>query len=122
MNTEFAVEWKGFNSDEKRRLKRIWSRLQFPPDFCSRFVAEVDRGAPGEDGHIFIQAKDLNVFRQHWIVKLGFSSLEELVDSASKVVFDTSKSVWYCDLCGKPAPVGRPCGWCAEREEPVTLQ
>ena len=114
MNTEFAVEWRGFTASEKRKLQTLWSRLQFPPEFCSRFTAKVYKGDPGEDGGIFIQAKELSIFRQHWTVALGFSSVEDLALLASRVVLDASKNVWYCNRCGRPSPVGQLCGWCSE--------
>src|ERR1017187_450544 len=90
MNTEFAVEWKGFTANEKRKLKTLWSRLQFPPEFCALFTAEVYKGKPGEDGGIFVHAKSFRIFRQHWMVSLGFAGLEDLVGLARTVVLDAS--------------------------------
>jgi hypothetical protein len=92
MSTEFVVEWNGFAANERRKLKTLWSRFQFPPEFCSRFAAQVYKGEPGEGG-IFIQAKDLGVFREHWTVELGFSSLEDLARLAADVVLDASKQI-----------------------------
>jgi len=71
MNTEFAVEWKGFTANEKRKLKTLWSRVQFHSEFCSRFTAEVYKGDSSDDGGIFIQAKDRRIFREHWTRELA---------------------------------------------------
>lgn len=120
MNTEFAVEWKGFTANEKRKLKTLWSRLQFPPEFCALFTAEVYKGKPGEDGGIFVHAKSFRIFRQHWMVSLGFAGLEDLVGLARTVVLDASNCLWYCNRCGRPAPLGQPCGWCPETQTSAT--
>jgi hypothetical protein len=114
MNTGFAVEWKSFTIGERRKLKRLWSRYQFPADFCSRFAANVYRGAPGEPGGIWVYANGPKVFREHWSAELGFSTLEDLVQMASTVVLHASNSLWYCDKCGKPVALGEQCGWCTE--------
>src|SRR5215469_15853709 len=102
MNTEFAVTWKGFTPDEKRKLKNLWSRCQFPPEFCAAFEADVYKGGPGGDGGIFIHAKDVRLFRGHDMAELGYSSLEELVRLANRAVTSMLDSVSFCPRCGKP--------------------
>jgi hypothetical protein len=116
MNLELEVEWKDFTADETRKLKALWSRYQFPTEFCSRFAVQVCKGEPGEAGHIFIQATDLDVFREHRNVEAGLSDLEDLAGLAADVSLEFSNTLWYCNRCGIPVVVGRSCRSCLEPE------
>jgi hypothetical protein len=86
MTTEFAIEWVGFTSSEKRQLKSRWARLRFWPGFCARFSGKVYKGDPGEPGGIWIYANDVRRFREHWSVGMDFPSVDELVRMAAEVV------------------------------------
>jgi hypothetical protein len=86
MNTEFALEWKGFTGPERQNLKTRWSRLQFPPEFCASFSGRVDKGAPGDSGSILIRPNDLRTFTEHFSSEVDFSTIDELVAQVADFV------------------------------------
>jgi len=88
MSTEFPIEWEGFTSPERQRLKTLWSRRQFsfPPEFFAQFSGKIYKGAAGEAGGFHFAANDLRVFREHLSGEVDFSSLENLVDLTAGLV------------------------------------
>jgi hypothetical protein len=114
MNPVLKVEWKGFTSDEMRKLKKLWSRYQFPSEFCSRFAVRVCNGAADEPGHMLIQAKEMGAFLDHRNVDVAFSDLEDLAGLAADVSLEFSNRLWYCNQCGRPVGLGRSCESCPE--------
>ncbi len=86
MTTEFAIEWSGFTSSEKRQLRTRWVQLRFNPEFCAQFSGKTYKGAPGEPGGIWIYPNDVRRFEKHWGIEVDFRSLNELIRMAGEVV------------------------------------
>lgn len=82
MISEFPIKWDGFTASEKCKLQKLWSGLHFPAEFCANFAGEVSKGEPGQPGFVFIQANELEVFRNHLTLAIDeYASLEHLVEA-----------------------------------------
>jgi hypothetical protein len=83
MITELPIEWDGFTAAERQRLKTRWSRVQFSPEFTTRFRGKISKGAAGESGFFYFEANDLKFSQNHYSGGIDFADLDELVSSTA---------------------------------------